>query len=132
MYCPNCGNKLNEKEIYCSSCGKKVGEDVISAFDYLSNSSIKSSSDASQKTTSKYLHSTLALGILSVIFSALNYLGLPFVHMIGIVLGIVALSLANSDKKVGRIYSIPGVITGIIGIVLGTVAFLFGFFSYLI
>ncbi len=103
MYCANCGKELSEKEQFCPSCGEKVNKDVISAFDYPSNNEKKP-----EKVKSRYYVATLVLGILSVIFSLLNYLGVIFVHMVGIVLGIIAISLASNDKKMGRIYSVPG------------------------
>lgn len=28
MYCPNCGNKINNNEIYCSNCGNKITKDT--------------------------------------------------------------------------------------------------------
>ena len=135
MYCRSCGTELNEHIMLCPSCGEKVDEDIISAFDYQDHSSnrkVINGAEGAKMMPSKYLYLTMVLGMLSIIFSALNYLNLPFVHMIGIVLGIVVLSLASSDRKAGRIYSVLGVITGVIGLSLGIVAFLYGFFTSLI
>lgn len=135
MYCISCGKELNDEETFCPTCGEKVGEPVISAFDFSKSNFQRNRENglkSNAKTASKYFMATLISGILSVIFSALNYLGLPFVHMVGIVLGIIAICLANNDKRAGRFYSVPGFITGIIGLALGGFAFLYGFITSLI
>ncbi len=118
MYCPTCGNKLDEKNPYCPLCEKTIGEDIISAFDYIDTSK--------KKSASKYCYLTVALGLLSICLCVLYYLGIPYVHIIGIFLGIVSLALTKSISANKKIFSLLGVITGMVGMLLGVAAFLYG------
>lgn len=114
-YCQYCGIEMEENAKFCPSCGEAVEQDMFASS--MGNNRVKNSSNYQLETV---------LGILGVIFSVLNYMGVFFVHLIGIVLGIVVISLVNKDKKMNRQYSQIGYVTGIIGLILGVLAVIIG------
>lgn len=114
-YCAFCGKEIESETKFCPHCGEKIEKD---AFGFSSNQKAK-------KTSMNYQLETI-LGILAIIFSVLNYLGVIIVHLVGIVLGSIVLSLVNKDKKEDNSYSQVGYVTGIIGLVLGIAAVIIG------
>lgn len=66
-------------------------------------------------------YTAIILGVLSIVFSALNYFLVPFVHLVGITLGIIAIVNATKHNK-----SVLGLILGITGLALGTIALIIG------
>ncbi|MDY0317685.1 MAG: hypothetical protein RBQ64_03790 [Candidatus Izemoplasmatales bacterium] len=58
---------------------------------------------------------------------ALNYFGVYFVHIIGLILGIVGLSLVSADKRDEMTYSKAGFVLSLIAVIGGGLAFLIGF-----
>jgi len=117
MYCKNCGQEIKEDDKFCSSCGQVVSVEDSSVFGLPSTPS---------KPKVRFQTASLTLGILSTIFSVLNYLGIYFVHIIGIILGILALTYVSKDKKEGYAHSVPGQILGLIGLILGALAVIIG------
>lgn len=115
MYCKSCGREIDDQAKFCSSCGEAVERDEFTEMFH---------SDTNKK--SKNYNTELLLGILAVIFSALNYIGVFFVHLVGITLGVITIILVNRDKKEGVEYSNAGYITGILGFVLGLLAMIIG------
>jgi len=65
-------------------------------------------------------------GILAFILSLLNYFGVIIVHLFGMTLGIIVISMVNKDKEMYEEYSPVGYAMGIIGLILGGVALLIG------
>jgi len=117
MYCKNCGQELKEDDKFCSSCGQIVS---------VENEFMQPTSITPTKPKVRFQTASLTLGILSTVFSVLNYLGVYFVHLIGITLGILALTYVSKDKKEGYAHSVPGQILGTIGLVLGVLAVIIG------
>lgn len=133
-FCENCGSELSEGAKFCSSCGKSTKNEVVEeketffkGFDEeeSKNNSYSYMNSYAQIRGKNYSTSTLT-GILSVILSLLNYLGLPFVHLIGIIMGVITLVLVEKDKYELKQHSKVGFVTGIIGIVLGVLAIVVG------
>lgn len=118
MFCKICGNTVTTDMQFCPSCGAKVEQDNY--VDYSSHST------APLHVDTKLRNTTLTLGILAVIFVSLNYLGVYFVHIVGLVLGIVALSYVKKDKQFTGTHSIPGQILAIIAIAMAIAAMLIG------
>jgi len=114
-YCAFCGKEIESETKFCPHCGEEIAKDT---FGFSSNQKAK-------KTSKNYQLETI-LGILAIIFSVLNYLGVIFVHLVGIALGSIVLSLVNKDKKEDNSYSQVGYVTGIIGFVLGIAAVIIG------
>lgn len=112
MFCKNCGKELDSYTSFCPSCGAEVSE--------------TSTQSTNTQQGSLYEKRTFILGLLSVVFSGLNYFGIPVVHLVGIVLGIIGISYAKKDSEIYGVYSRPGKILSIVGLVLGAVAFLYG------
>ena len=63
---------------------------------------------------------------MAIVFSVLNYVGVIIVHLVGIVLGIIVISLVSKDKKMHTKHSQVGYILGIIGLILGIIAVIIG------
>ncbi len=118
MYCKKCGNVIENNEKFCSVCGAKVESD--SPYENYSQGNHLSG----EKPT--YYQTTLILGVLSVVFSALNYFGVIFVHLIGIILGSIALNYAKRDKETFGKFNTTGRLLAIIGLLLGVAAFVYG------
>ena len=121
MYCQNCGKEVEQGTVYCPNCGAKV-EDTHDMHEML-----KPDWKFESKLRSKYYVASIIIGILSIFMSALNYFGVYFVHIIGMILGIVGLVLVNQDKKDSATYSVAAVVTSSIGLALGAIAFIYGF-----
>jgi len=119
MYCNNCGSQVNSSDKYCPVCGKTIEENTLSSMSFEQFQDLKNS-----KPT--YYDRTFVLGILAVLFSAMNYLGVPVVHMVGIVLGTMAVQYAKRDMAKFNSCNSTGQILGYIGIVFGVIAFIIG------
>ncbi len=135
MYCKYCGSEIKEGDKFCPKCGREVitdSQDSETQPSILSNENMTFSNNKTVEKQPAYMVSSMVCGILSIIFSSINYLGIPFVHLIGIALGIIGISLAQKDKKECGSYSKSGLITGIIGLSLGGLAFIIGFISGLL
>jgi uncharacterized membrane protein YvbJ len=124
-YCKNCGQSIEDDAKFCSSCGATIqsGEDII----------FKNYNQTNQMPAKgQYETTTLVLGIVGVSLAVLNYIGIPFVHLIAIILGIIGVTLAKKDKeesgsyKKPGSYSKPGYIMSIISIVLGVLSIIIG------
>lgn len=76
-----------------------------------------------------YMKITFTVGLLSIICSLLNYFGVIFIHIVGIILGFFAINFVKKDKKAIGKYSKAGFIMGILGLSLGVLAFIIGFIS---
>lgn len=72
------------------------------------------------------LKGSLALGILSIVACGLNYLGIPVIHLVGIVFGIIAISYGSKGMRQKRELSLGALITGIVGLCMGIIAMLIG------
>jgi len=115
-YCKNCGESVDENAKFCQSCGMALKQEVDNTIFKNNDSSYTAPTKAQNETT------TLVLGIVGVSLAVLNYIGIPFVHLIAIVLGIIGLSLAKKDKDESKTYSKPGFILSIIALVLGVLS----------
>lgn len=69
---------------------------------------------------------SMICGILAIIMSGLNYFGVIIVHLVGIVLGIIAISKSRLGIKSGNGKAVAGLICGIIGLILGVIALIIG------
>lgn len=144
MFCTNCGRPLNDGEKFCPSCGTVVANPASVPQEapadnptptpqpdiYASPEPAFTNYAPSATPTVNYQIATLILGILSVCFSILNYLGIYYVHLVGLALGIIAVSLAGKAKRTpGGTYSKAGNVLGILGIILGGIATIVGIIS---
>ena len=147
VFCSYCGNKFEEEKKeensekselrFCKNCGKEVALGFISC-PFCGANMITgnipqgfSSGNTRGYSDNYYLKSknhttTFVLGLLGTILVALNYFGVYFVHIIGLILGIVGLSLASTDKKQEMTYSKAGFVLSLIAVIGGGVAFLIG------
>jgi len=123
MYCKKCGSLMNDNAKYCLACGAKVEEDV---FDTQTGQIINAYNDDAY-TKPENSTTILVCGAMSIIFCILNYVGIPFVHLVGITFGIIGARLANKDKIKFKNYSKTGLALNVIGIFLGVLAFVIGF-----
>ncbi|XMB72886.1 hypothetical protein RJI07_02995 [Mycoplasmatota bacterium WC30] len=121
MYCKNCGQEISGNEKFCGLCGQQIEEGNQQQTD-----SFQSNYTRKTFTKSADYNTELICGILAVVLSSLNYAGIPFVHIIGIIFGSVVISKVKKDKLANRNYSNTGYITGILGVVLGSIAFVYG------
>ena len=148
LFCSYCGNRLEEKKEeksldndnlrVCKNCGKEValgfmscpfcGADMITGnvpqgFGFSNSRKYSSNYDLKSKNHT----TTFVLGLLGTILVALNYFGVYFVHIIGLILGIVGLSLVSADKRDEMTYSKAGFVLSLIAVIGGGLAFLIGF-----
>ncbi len=115
--CKYCGNDLNETDNYCSNCGKSVYDNPYQKSDNLSN--------VNYQEKSKYEQTSFVLGLTGLIFSVLNWIGFPFLHLIGMLLGGIGLSLVKKDKANGS-FSKPGYVMSMIALILGITSMIVG------
>lgn len=113
-----CGSSVGANEHYCPVCGARIEEETNDVF------SQQYTATSNEKPA--YYNSTMVFGILSVVFSAINYLGVPFVHLVGIILGSIALQYAKRDKQSSGTFNSAGKILGIVGLTLGIIAIIVG------
>ncbi len=110
MFCPNCGHEMKDDLKFCPNCGAQIENGKI----------VSAKEDAGHKNEvdKEYELVSMVCGILSLIIPFFNF-----------ILGIIA--CVFSKKATNKTsYSKVGKITGIIGIVLGSlsiVAILFWF-----
>lgn len=148
MHCVNCGSELSDGIKYCPSCGSQVKrENDLNIMNNYSNSSTNSSTNTNSNTNinsnnSRQLFSTsdynnivnnvseeqhanqnagtlpFILGIFSLFLCALN-LFLPYVHLFGIILGIIALTLSSKNLKFKVKLNTAGFVLGLLGLLFG-------------
>lgn len=123
MYCNKCGSPVQSNEKYCPVCGTPVTNDSSNEMSFEQFRDLKN-------TKPTYYDKTMLFGALSLILSVLNYVGIPFVHLVGIILGSIAVSYAKRDKEAFQSFNSTGRVLGIIGIVLGIAAMVIGAMMY--
>jgi phosphate/sulfate permease len=84
---------MNDNAKYCLACGEKIEEDV---FDTQTGQIINTYNDDAY-TKPENSTTILVCGAMSIIFCILNYVGIPFVHLVGITFGIIGARLANQE-----------------------------------
>ena len=97
-------------------------EQLFNSADYDKAVETKTEQYAAQQKNSGGL---LAMGILSIVLCVLN-LVIPFVHIIGIILGIIAVSMASPRMKHKVPLSVGAFVTGLIGIIIGVICIILG------
>lgn len=119
-FCTNCGGSVEETAKFCPSCGASLTQENEQA--------IFNDRDKSYRSLDKgqYETATLILGIVGVSLAFMNYIGIPFVHLIAIVLGIIGITLVKKDKDEQRSYSKPGYVLSIVALVLGVLSIVLG------
>ncbi|QLY40870.1 zinc-ribbon domain-containing protein [Hujiaoplasma nucleasis] len=117
-YCKNCGHEVRHDDKYCSNCGQSLIHNPYKQSD-------QRYFDKNGPLKSKYEQTSYVLGITALIFSALNWIGFPYVHLIGLVLGFIGLYYVKKDKLTGS-YSKVGNIMSIIAIVLAIASMVIG------
>lgn len=147
-FCPFCWNQLSDVKLenaeekrdgrFCKNCGKEVSVGFISCpfcganmitgnvTQGLNSNRLNRSCSDNIYLRSKNHTSSFVLGLLGTILVAMNYLGVFFVHIIGLILGIIGLSLASKDKKEEMTYSKAGYVLSMIAVIGGALAFLIG------
>lgn len=123
MYCNKCGSPVQSNEKYCPVCGTAVTNDSSNEMSFDQFKDLKN-------TKPTYYDKTMLFGVLAIIFSVLNYVGIPFVHLVGIILGAVAVQYAKRDKEAFQSFNSTGRLLGIVGIVLGVTAMVIGAVFY--
>jgi hypothetical protein len=118
MYCRVCGQEVSENDRFCSSCGEELQDQQ--GFMKAPNQNM------GPKTYPQNYHLSMVLGILATFFSVLNYLGIFFVHIVGMVLGIIALGMVKKNREENKPYSVVAQVCGSIGLILGAIAMLIG------
>ena len=116
MYCNYCGNEVKETDKFCPDCGQPVTANEGTFQETNQNSGIKPANESK----------TLILGIVGFVCTLLNFLGIPAIHILGIVLGGYGISLAKRDKETYGNYSKPGLLLSWIAVGLGVFAFIYG------
>lgn len=135
MNCVNCGFETKEDDVYCGNCGEKIVREE--ALEVIEGQIVKELPKTKEddfynafhkKQMTKLAKTTLIFGVLSVILSGLNYLGIPVVHLFGIGFGAAAIGNAkkandSTDKnfKTGKILGVIGLVLGIAAIIIGVV-----------
>ena len=71
MFCPKCGNEIQENQNFCGKCGAKVETIQSSAANGATNASEKASTTASQKTNGKKKAPFIIVGVAVILVIAL-------------------------------------------------------------
>ena len=116
MYCNHCSSEVKETDKFCPNCGQPVSSQQTNISNLSQNSGLKPLNETK----------TLVLGIVGFVCTLLNFLGIPAIHILGIVLGGYGISLAKKDKEVYGNYSRPGLLLSWIAVGLGVFAFIYG------
>ena len=129
-FCKNCGKEVSFGFVTCPFCGADMINGIVSS-NFTSNRGSRGNSD-NYYLRSRNHTTTFVLGLVGTILVALNYLGVFFVHIIGLILGIVGLSLVSKDKQDEMTYSKAGYVLSMIAVIGGALAFIIGFIFGLI
>lgn len=60
MFCPKCGNQIDDGAMFCSKCGNKVGE-VVDATPTTSNVVVKSKKECIYESFCRYIHDIVGI-----------------------------------------------------------------------
>jgi len=123
-YCSNCGKKVEPDFLVCPYCKKEVKPGV--QLQHFHDDTNKYSSNYTTSSEGIHETSSLVLGIIGTICVGLNFLGVPYIHILGFILGIVGFSLANSDKNNYGPYSKRGYTLSLLAIIAGAISFFIG------
>ncbi len=96
MYCKNCGNLLNDTQKYCTQCGEAISNDK--KFD---------------KGKKEQSIAALVLGITSLVFWIIPFLGLP-IGVTGLILGIIGVRENKDFAKAALVCSAIGTALSIV------------------
>ena len=123
IFCSNCGEQIDSSYKYCPHCQALVNEEPS----FQGQSSYQSNYNSYKpKGLPKHYKSSQVLGILSVVFMGIFFISGYGVDLIGLILGIIGLSLASSDKRNFQNYSKVGFITSLISVIIGAGLFILG------
>ncbi|HCG67085.1 MAG TPA: hypothetical protein DEW22_00150 [Clostridiales bacterium] len=122
MLCSNCGSKLPDNAVFCPNCGQSVLPDAPKN----QPGDPTATNEAVTVPGNGLGIASMVLGILSLVFMCIFYLGIPM-SIIGLVLGAVSIHKAKAvNMKNGM--AVAGVTCSIISIVLYAVLIiLYGF-----
>jgi len=90
MYCSRCGNFVNEPSKFCSRCGSPLNNE------YFDNSNVKAN-----KTQSKMVSASIAIGVLSLTLVFIFQVFTIPLSVIGIILGVIGFT--KTKAKTGLI-----------------------------
>lgn len=114
QYCPNCGLVVAEKTVETSGDVFETGQ----GFNEVSQTQFK---EGQAENESK----TLLFGVIGVVLSFLFYVGVPFVHLIGIFLGRQGIIYAKQDKQYAGRYSRNGLLLSWLAVILAVFGIIF-------
>lgn len=129
MYCNKCGKQIEEHTKFCPYCGQINNLNTVPK-EISSNLYIEriDGQFVNRKSYNGYLSTSFAL--IGFTLVVLNYIAVPYVHLIGIPFGIVAVALCQKDKRNERNYSRIGNIFGVMTIILGIISMIIGAILY--
>ena len=112
MECRNCGCKYNDSSNFCASCD---------SYSNRSYGNYRSHYKANPAVTA------LIFGVLGLAICILNFIVSPFLHLIGLGLGIIAVILGKRGTVENAPLSIGAMMTGIIAVILSIIGIKLGY-----
>ena len=121
MYCAKCGKEMDDSAKFCPACGADASGDASSVQADPAPSYSSSNSVAAEETQSSGSGvGAMVCGIIGLIFC-----WIPFVNIIGLILGIIAIVLGSSGRKTlppsKRGMATAGFVLGIISLIFSVV-----------
>jgi hypothetical protein len=121
MYCTNCGKKVDDKVSFCPYCGDLINKSFVNTTEnkFKDNKTSENKINNPYKTADPAASSSIALGVVAIIFSII----MPFV---GLILSIIGLAQKDTDKiyfKVSLAISLIRLLFSIILMSLGILNF---------
>ena len=112
MYCTYCGKELDNDSKFCSYCGKSVNETKTPVKSYVKEK--------------VFAFIGFGLGICSFVFSLIPFLCLssPFISIPGLIFSNLGMKSSKASfARKGKVFSIVGIIVGVVMSIISLVAF---------
>lgn len=121
MFCPSCGNKLEDNSKFCPSCGKKIEEK-----NSVQDNKIVSNNNVSTSKTNGFAVAGFIISLASMLLccGTLSWLSLIF--------SIIGTVNANKENGNGKGLAIAGIVISAISLVLYIVLYILGVTSSVI
>ncbi len=115
--CSNCGSQFDENLKVCPHCKTSIQKDLMNADEV--NEQLR------KDVNVKEITNALVMAIIGDLCIVVNFLGVPFVHIVGLVLGIMGLKFSSKAKKVNN-QAMVAYVLSIIAIIGFCAAFVIG------
>jgi len=133
MNCPKCKVYVGEVNQVCYSCGYDFSSDKVEEkpkveFVARNEDNLFTPNDQARDYVNQNpnkVSNAITFGIFGLVLVLAN-LFLPFTHIIGLILGILAVSNGKKDKVLGLRNSTLGLVLGVVTIILGVLFTILG------